>query len=523
MTSERTKKPQKHARYEEWIGAAVFFGMVCLLPLFITSRGYRTITQDKYYFLIIYVAVCLIACFSLAVRRFINVKTGERILPPIRRLRLADIGALLYLLACILSFAAADDRVIALHGLAQRNDGLLTQIAYVSVYFIISRLYASNRGGPIILAVSAGLVSIYAILQFFGVDPLRLFQYEAYPAITGYMYNRFTIPYRSTIGNINILSTFACVMAVFFGINFIISANDRKRWVWFGAGTISVYTLFIASSDSGIVGLFGAFFLLIPWLIDSPEKLRRLFIIGFVYSACILAFQYYKSVYGLRLITIGQWAGSLWMVAFIVCVLLYAIVVIIEKTAAFSMPSPEKMRKIGCFLLITLALLGLAAVELLGARQSSGTIYEIRQVLHGNLSDRFGSSRMFIWKRAVNVAMAHPVLGTGPDSFFQAFAPYQQEALAVTDVYFDKAHNEYLQILVCTGFAGLISYLLLLIGALKRGFARLKKDRSVQPYLATVIAYLIQAFFNISVPITAPLLWVFFGVLAGWEEKNSVN
>ena len=183
-----------------------------------------------------------------------------------------------------------------------------------------------------------------------------------------------------------------------------------------------------------------------------------------------------------------------------------------------------------------LILIGIAAVELLGARMASGLLYEARQILHGNFDDRFGSSRIFIWKRAINLIMAKPAFGYGPDSFFQAFAPYQREAFEVADVYFDKAHNEYLQILICTGIAGLTSYMTLLAGAMARGFTKLKKEYSatpaqnnsaplnqnykILPYLAAVAAYLLQAFFNISVPITAPLLWVLLGVLAGARRRT---
>ena len=58
-------------------------------------------------------------------------------------------------------------------------------------------------------------------------------------------------------------------------------------------------------------------------------------------------------------------------------------------------------------------LLGLAAVYFLPVR--SGAVYELHQVLHGNIDESFGSHRILIWRKTAEVFRSHFLLGIGPD------------------------------------------------------------------------------------------------------------
>jgi O-antigen ligase len=50
-------------------------------------------------------------------------------------------------------------------------------------------------------------------------------------------------------------------------------------------------------------------------------------------------------------------------------------------------------------------------------RGTEGTVYELSQLLHGNVSDSFGSSRILIWREALGIFSERPLLGGGPDTF----------------------------------------------------------------------------------------------------------
>ena len=84
---------------------------------------------------------------------------------------------------------------------------------------------------------------------------------------------------------------------------------------------------------------------------------------------------------------------------------------------------------------------------------------------------------------------------------------------------FDKAHNDYLQVLVTTGILGLTSYLVFQFSLLLRSFK--KFDQPLVIALVTAcICFSAQAFFNIGVPIVSPYGWILFGMLASILRKK---
>ena len=76
---------------------------------------------------------------------------------------------------------------------------------------------------------------------------------------------------------------------------------------------------------------------------------------------------------------------------------------------------------------------------------------------------------------------------------------------------YDKAHNEYLQILVTQGIFALICWLIIYLLIVKDGLIRFFKDKKTY-LLIPVVGYLIQAFFNISVIEVAPMFYMALGL-----------
>ena len=130
--------------------------------------------------------------------------------------------------------------------------------------------------------------------------------------------------------------------------------------------------------------------------------------------------------------------------------------------------------------------------------------------MHGNIYDELGSNRVYIWRHALSIVPNRPLLGTGPDAFFFAFPP---AAHAKYGEFYDKAHNEYLQILVCQGILGLTAYLAFLGSVIITGTKKAFSSPAAAAALIAATGYLVQAFFNISHPIASQILWVMFGLL----------
>ena len=77
--------------------------------------------------------------------------------------------------------------------------------------------------------------------------------------------------------------------------------------------------------------------------------------------------------------------------------------------------------------------------------------------------------------------------------------------------FYDKVHNEYLQILITEGIFCLISYLVMYGIICIRGMKNSFKNKEIY-LLLPVIGYLVQAFFNISVIEVAPIFFIALGL-----------
>jgi len=144
---------------------------------------------------------------------------------------------------------------------------------------------------------------------------------------------------------------------------------------------------------------------------------------------------------------------------------------------------------------------------------------EIKEISKGNFDDHFGTDRLYVWKKTIEILPDNILNGVGIDNFYYAF---DGKPLTIYEglICYDKVHNEYLQTLITEGIFALIVYLLLYVTivfkTIKNSF--IKK----QLYLILPIGgYLIQAFFNISVIEVAPLFYIGLGLAI--ERKNINN
>ncbi|MEK7165464.1 MAG: O-antigen ligase family protein, partial [Patescibacteria group bacterium] len=70
--------------------------------------------------------------------------------------------------------------------------------------------------------------------------------------------------------------------------------------------------------------------------------------------------------------------------------------------------------------------------------------------------------RQVVWKGAVDIVKAYPLLGTGPETFAYAyykFRPQEHNLTSEWDFLYNRAHNEFLNIAATSGITGLVTYL----------------------------------------------------------------
>ena len=147
----------------------------------------------------------------------------------------------------------------------------------------------------------------------------------------------------------------------------------------------------------------------------------------------------------------------------------------------------------------------------------NSVVKESYSVATNQSTGREGSSRLFIWKNSLPLVKEYFWVGSGPDSFEFVYPNNKKNKEFLSNTIVDKAHNEYLQIAITLGTPALLTYLSFLFLILRRAFQAVKMAEGnekiiIYGLIATIIGYLVQAFFNISTVPVAPIFWSILGI-----------
>ena len=508
------KRKKKLAVVDVWQSRAarmLVLLLLCVHPLYMNAQRYGRLTQQKFEFFALCVCVTLVAVFIIWLFRLL----GESRLLPMGKPSVADwallgFAAVTLVSALVSPFKELVDVWLGITHPGGRYDGAITQLLYVSAFFIISRWYKPRELDFVIFSISAMLVSLIGILQFYGLDFLGLWpnHIEAY-----YVENFYDLIFRSTIGNINVVSTYMCVAILLCGFLYVKVAS-KWRFVWLAGSALSFWMLVIGSSFSGMVGTAAATFLAVPFIIENRKVLGRFLIL---IASWAMAFALQMLFY--NVIILGTGSVLVLALAFTMAGLLSAGGAVLVKLGTKRAIDDPKVAdsggiarwKLGVILLAAAIVVGFVGVELLGRSENTGPIYQAREILHGNIDDTFGTNRVFIWRNALAAFPQHPIIGSGPDTFGLAFP---DEAQWYYGEMYDKAHNEYIQILICQCILGFLCYLVFLGDNFRKAVVKALRNPMLMAVLAAFVGYCVQAFFNISTPIASHMLWVCAGILA---------
>ncbi|MEI6310358.1 MAG: O-antigen ligase family protein, partial [bacterium] len=145
-------------------------------------------------------------------------------------------------------------------------------------------------------------------------------------------------------------------------------------------------------------------------------------------------------------------------------------------------------------------------------------------------SEQIIASRSFQWREGLNVALAYPLLGSGPETLRLAFRPYKSvdyiryEAGYSTPLYsnLDRAHNEWIDVAAARGGIGLLLFLVFLAAffLLWGSYRRQAHDRATKGLLAMLLAawvtYLAANLFNFGMAGTTPFFWILTGCVGSF-------
>ncbi|MBQ3408637.1 MAG: O-antigen ligase family protein [Clostridia bacterium] len=194
----------------------------------------------------------------------------------------------------------------------------------------------------------------------------------------------------------------------------------------------------------------------------------------------------------------------------------------------FSLAYIIKYKKYKRFAILIVALLSIFIVVHMQGKTSlfkdlTRTGNETVEITKGNAKDEYGTRRLYIWRNTLKILPQNLLHGVGIDNFCYAFGDEPLYSPG-RNMFYDKTHNEYLQILITEGIFCLIVYLFMYAVISFRGIKQGFKNKQIYLILP-IIGYLAQAFFNISVIEVAPMFFMAMGLCMSSQinENNKLE
>ena len=441
-------------------------------------------------------------------------------------LTLADVAIIAYWLLMNISAFASDSPIESIVGLEKRCNGVMIQTLYIVMYFIISRGMDLKGYKLRFYTWSGFIISVFSICHYFGADLIS----------TGFAQPRWKlemltikadrvnagINFLGTIGNINLLSYILVICLVVTVALYIIGETPK----WDKYGIILIVSALVISfgerctrTDAGIVALIAAAGVGVLVLCDSLERLRRLCI---SYAAAIFGWWLHMRIVEHTL----QHKSVTTIDKLLLCgaIMLAALFIVMTLFKDRLPVIKAKTMHISVIVFCVLAAAGVCLLAIHAAKtQSKGTFYEFGQLLMGNTEENFGNGRMKIWSNTVKLIETNPLFGIGPDRFSVVFKSQIGELFKGKNL--DKAHNEFLDVLVCNGILGLAARLTFLGGLVASLLKKSAKHPIAGVFVVAIAAYVIHSFFGYELPIQSPVMWAMLGMagaaaLGGKKEET---
>lgn len=434
-----------------------------------------------------------------------------------------DAGVLFYLLFNVLSFLGSDFKKDAWEGVGGWNMGLRTQLFLAAAYFLISRFFPMRRlrlveAGAML---GSGAAFLIGILHRFSIDPFGFYQG---------LDSGTRLRFLSTIGQATWYSSFVCTVLPIGLCLFYASERRRTRVICGIYCTLGFMTLVTQNSDSAFAALAALLFGLLLASFVSPKRMERFLEVVILCAATFKATGFLQRGFPEQAVRLGRlseafsrgwisWAMLLFGAAFYILLLYFE-----EREGERLEQSWEKtgrrLFRLACVLavLLTAVMVGAIVLNTTGLLEKWFGISSSSQYLLFN--DKWGSDRGFNWKMAVRIfaglPLVHQLIGTGPDCFMAYSYSVPEYARLLNDYWkpdiLTNAHNEFLNLLICIGAGGLLSFLFLLGAGAKRFYRIGKEHPEVLMGLLTVCSYAAHNFFCYQQVCCTPFLFLILGL-----------
>lgn len=499
--------------------------MFTLFPLFLTDF-YQRARRDKFWLFVILTGIVGVAVGLILLGQALSKNSSNSknlIYKDPFTLNLTDIGILAFLgfniISAIGAIIVAEDPGQAfeklLLGSYGRNMGLLMILAMAVCYFVVSRFFYYSKYVIYFMFIGMTIMSFVAIVNFYHIDILGIFaQYKSNQNVQ--------INFTSTIGNKNYLSAMITV-ALPFSVGLAVATKDKiLRIIAYVSTGLQFMALLVATSDGGFLGCFAAFAVMLVILSRDRIKLSRFFFC----LAIMMASAKLLWLFDLAMKQNNKGYTS-FSELFVYNHFVFALIpVFIALAVFFGMSKAEKLEKHTFVVTVSLVSLGILAVAIMfiyySVIDTESTLGSFTRFFRFN--ERWGTHRGYFWIKSFELMKDFNfwqiMFGTGPDTFYNAFAVFFDElAERFGDSSTNAAHNVYINYLITVGFAGLASYLLFIGSSIYNGVKNSKVNPLALMCIGVIVAYATQDIVNIANPVNTPWLVMFIALCESVRVK----
>lgn len=435
------------------------------------------------------------------------------------------VGIGLIIIASVISYILDPLKEVTIWGFYSRSNGLLAYISLFLLTYLISNLKVQSKHITF-LVHSVNLASIVlvtiGIFQFFGMDMMNSLWFKQIYTPSEYknLLDSISISQiafietkyywsSSILGQFNYFGAYCSIIYPLITAFALNETNLIKR-ILLIIGSIMLFTgTILAQSMGSIIAMF-VVFLIIPIFLVNKNNYKCFLLIctGYIIIAAIInrltnwiAFQ---EIY----IVFIQVLNSKLIILVVSISIMYIVLYIFRKKI-------YKHRYLLVSILIIVALL-------IGA---IGYIYVINNMVENNMA--MLSGRGYIWHYSNELIKDNFIFGYGPDNMYYNFPQINKDGeVYLPNVYVDKPHNMYLQVMLDTGIFGLIGFMTLLVGLLLKSNKAidLEKDIYKNTYLKALMlvitAYMIQGIVNDNHMTIQPIVYLLMGIGASLAKQT---
>ena len=376
-------------------------------------------------------------------------------------------------------------------------------VLFTAAGYLAVRAFAPQKilnGLTFCVGVTTALVTVLYVLNIFNIDLIGTYANTAVVERAQFF---------STLGQKNFCSGFMAFALPLVFYAFLVARGPRHTVFYGIPAFFGGLALAVVDAEGLMLGVGVAALVLICQKNFTTRTLRRLAVIGAFLFFHAGWMQYMRThVYTQGGKPMLAALGHVAQLGFAACLAVWAVLRFALRGR--ELPLYKLGRALAAVIVLSAAVLTLLANFLPGF-PSLGRLDDLLV-----FNDDWGTYRGTAWRITVESWLAQPVwrklLGVGPGMMHTAMADWAGAGITDRMKTFYAAHNEYLELLLTTGAAGLAAWLWFVIAHLRRAAQNWLRP-GVAPVTLALVSYLAHAVISIRVSMIFPEIMLLFALL----------